>query len=101
LAIGAFHYFADLLQQSREQRVLRRRQREERPMQQCRICGLAFRGSRQDARFCSPACRQKAYRHRQAEPELATPHRFDPTPDDALWLTEAAGSLLLNARLAG
>ena len=31
----------------------------------CPACGKAFMGNRADARTCSPACRQKAYRQRQ------------------------------------
>jgi len=79
-----------------EQRVRRQRQRETRPMNQCQTCGRGFHGSRRDARFCSSACRQKAYRHRQAKPRTVNTAPVDPAPDDALRLTEVAGSLLLN-----
>jgi hypothetical protein len=36
----------------------------------CRVCGEGFTASRADARFCSNACRQDAYRKRKlgAEP---------------------------------
>jgi hypothetical protein len=30
----------------------------------CAACGSAFTASRWDARYCSPACRQRAYRQR-------------------------------------
>ena len=36
----------------------------------CETCGREFTARRNDARYCSPACRQKAYRHRNA-PVLA------------------------------
>jgi hypothetical protein len=32
----------------------------------CAACGKEFRGKRNDARFCSTACRQRAYRQRHA-----------------------------------
>lgn len=33
---------------------------------ECAICGLEFRASRNDARYCSTRCRSKAYRQRRA-----------------------------------
>ena len=33
-------------------------------MTTCRVCGQGFTAKRSDARYCSPACRQKAYRDR-------------------------------------
>ena len=36
----------------------------------CETCGREFTPRRNDARYCSAACRQKAYRHRNA-PVLA------------------------------
>jgi hypothetical protein len=30
----------------------------------CRLCGAPLEASRSDAAWCSPACRQKAYRRR-------------------------------------
>lgn len=32
---------------------------------ECRVCGGNFAATRQDARHCSHACRQRAYRERQ------------------------------------
>jgi len=32
----------------------------------CETCGREFTARRNDARYCSPACRQNAYRHRNA-----------------------------------
>lgn len=57
----------------------RRRRRRERV---CEVCGLVFRASRRDARFCGDACRQRAHRDRSVteeevsvteEPEAVTP----------------------------
>lgn len=31
----------------------------------CQVCGGIFEAVRQDARQCSPACRQRSYRERQ------------------------------------
>jgi hypothetical protein len=36
----------------------------------CPSCGAGFKGKRADARFCSPACRQKADRHGPAVPPM-------------------------------
>jgi hypothetical protein len=33
----------------------------------CETCGTGFTAPRQDACYCSPACRQRAYRKRQAD----------------------------------
>jgi len=44
----------------------------------CSECGASFYG-RSDARYCSPSCRQKAYRgraHRQAATETVSPPKF-------------------------
>ena len=37
------------------------------PKRLCETCGTAYRPKRADARYCSPACRQKAYRRRVAD----------------------------------
>ena len=42
------------------------RRRVERAGHTCPSCGNAFTPPRADARYCSPACRQKAYRERLA-----------------------------------
>jgi hypothetical protein len=50
-------------------------------------CGTTFEAMRSDARFCSPKCRQKAYRDRGGT-------SGDAVPDDALErLSEAADYL--------
>ena len=36
----------------------------------CGACGRRVKGKRSDARYCSPACRQRAYRARSTEDEL-------------------------------
>jgi hypothetical protein len=51
-----------------ERRELRRQARADRP---CQGCGRLFTGSRSDSRYCSNACRQRAYRQRQVELEEA------------------------------
>ena len=33
-------------------------------MTTCKVCGRVLTARRSDARYCSPACRQKAYRDR-------------------------------------
>ena len=38
---------------------------EEAPM--CEVCGEALRDTRRDAKTCSAACRQKAYRRRRVQ----------------------------------
>jgi hypothetical protein len=48
-------------QELARQRELRRQARANRP---CQGCGQRFTGARSDARYCSGACRQKAYRQR-------------------------------------
>lgn len=40
----------------------------------CEFCEKFFKPARRDARFCSDACKQKAYR-RRADPEVGTIHR--------------------------
>ncbi len=43
----------------------RRRERREAARQKvCERCGEHFRATRRDARFCSPGCRQAAFRRR-------------------------------------
>lgn len=46
------------------QRCRRRSKRLHRPSITCAECGTAFQLSRSDSRYCSAACRQKAYRQR-------------------------------------
>jgi len=56
------------------------------PMQTCRceLCGDAFETVRNDAKFCSPACRQLAYRVRHGKSivirsrRLIRPDKFAP-----------------------
>lgn len=43
----------------RKARRIKARQARRKP---CAICGNEFRGKRKDARYCSPACRQRAHR---------------------------------------
>jgi hypothetical protein len=59
------------------QREYRRRQRAARFPIECQVCGATFKG-RRDALYCSPACRQKAYRHRCRKWHL----HFDNIPAD-------------------
>jgi hypothetical protein len=40
------------------------------PSRPCSVCGEHFETSRADAQYCSPACRQKAYRRRVTNDEL-------------------------------
>lgn len=44
----------------------RERRTDARDTRQCRTCGETFEPTRTDARFCSSACRQRAYRRRKA-----------------------------------
>lgn len=50
-------------QRTRAERRDRTRDRESR---RCVVCGDPFTPPRADGRYCSPACRQKAYRRRKA-----------------------------------
>jgi hypothetical protein len=50
------------------QRVRRRARREQRPEQTCTVCKTMFQPKRADAKFCSSACRQWAYRLRKFAP---------------------------------
>jgi hypothetical protein len=43
---------------------IQRMKRAESHKKLCATCGRPFTGSRKDAKTCSPACRQKAYRQR-------------------------------------
>ena len=44
--------------------MMRRKQRhEQRLMKVCEICGQHFKAKRVDAKYCSDACKQKAYRN--------------------------------------
>jgi hypothetical protein len=45
-------------------RVRRAKRRTAKPRQSCTVCGKRFAARRSDARTCSPACRQRAYRDR-------------------------------------
>jgi hypothetical protein len=40
----------------------------------CEVCERTFRPARRDARFCSQACKQRAYR-RRVDPEVGSIHR--------------------------
>jgi hypothetical protein len=46
------------------QRVRRRRRKKLRPAIRCETCDTRFKPTRTDAKFCSAACRQSAYRDR-------------------------------------
>jgi hypothetical protein len=52
------------------QRAHRRAKREARALIPCAGCGNSFKPARTDARYCSAACRQRAYRERQSVCEL-------------------------------
>lgn len=45
------------------QKELKQRRLEQRKEKVCKCCGKSFTPKRNDALFCSNACRQKAYRH--------------------------------------
>ena len=38
------------------------------PSHTCTVCGQSFNPTREDAVYCSPACRQYSYRKRRAAP---------------------------------
>ncbi len=46
---------------------IRRKERREWLRYPCKMCGKAFKPARADARYCSSACRQWAYRRRKSE----------------------------------
>lgn len=58
----------------RQKQYKRRRQLEifRRGVLKCDVCGTEFKGKRKDARYCSPACRQKAHRERVTGNEITT-----------------------------
>jgi len=76
-----------------EQRYRRRLKRQERATATCACCGIQFEPRRSDARFCSIACKQAAYRDRQSgrRPPASPNNRPD---EDVLHLQELAGALL-------
>jgi 3-methyladenine DNA glycosylase AlkD len=49
------------LERARERRVSQVRQTQQAV---CVVCGATFRALRSDARYCRPACRQRAHRER-------------------------------------
>lgn len=54
--------------------IARQRRAEARgPSRQCAVCGEPFEPARADARYCSPACKQKAYRVRVTLNETSVP----------------------------
>jgi hypothetical protein len=68
-----------------------RRRREARELarhQRCGQCGKPFTAPRQDASYCSPACRQRAYRKRLAA--AAAKRAYDEAMIDA-WNTQLHG----------
>lgn len=48
----------------------------------CADCGATFTPARADAAYCSSACRQRAYRTRNAKPVTATWDEHDPSTWD-------------------
>jgi hypothetical protein len=55
------------------------RNRKKEPLERaCAVCGRTFTPPRRDARTCSPACRQKAYRRRVTGKRIATLRHADP-----------------------
>ncbi len=55
-----------------DQRVARKRKQARRLSRQCPQCSTPFRPARADARFCSAACKQAAYRQRALAPVPCT-----------------------------
>ena len=55
-------YVAHYAQEAAAARLLRRSPRR----RACRTCGRTYVPPRADGRYCSPACRQRAYRQRRA-----------------------------------
>lgn len=49
------------------ERCLREARRPPPPEHTCLVCEVTFTPTRKDANYCSPACRQSAYRHRKDE----------------------------------
>jgi hypothetical protein len=68
----------------------RRRKQARRPFVACDGCARRFRPDRHDARFCSNACRQSAYRRRQATGE---PINLPEPVDEGTHLDAIAGVL--------
>jgi hypothetical protein len=73
------------------QRWRRHRQAEGQPLATCETCKTAFRPTRKDARFCSNACRQWAYRQRVTTGTKIEPS--EPVAEHVIHLDEVAGVL--------
>jgi hypothetical protein len=67
-------------------RLMHERKIAERGTRECLTCSETFEPARADARFCSPACRQLAYRRRVTDRNSASgygiPIRNDGNPDE-------------------
>jgi hypothetical protein len=55
----------------------RDRRREARPPRPCEVCGETFEPTRTDAHYCSPACRQRAYRARVTANDFVSDYNTD------------------------
>ena len=73
------------------QRWRRRRQAARQPLATCETCKTEFQPTRQDARFCSNACRQWAYRLRVATGTQI--ERREPVDEHVIHLDEIGGVL--------
>jgi formylmethanofuran dehydrogenase subunit E len=51
---------------NRRHSQVRKQQRQRYLAKACEVCGEEFTAKRVDAKTCSPACKQKAYRRRRA-----------------------------------
>jgi hypothetical protein len=60
-------YCCDACAHAADLKRRRSRRRTWHPKQTCATCGAAFTPTRSDARYCSPACRQRAYRQRKQD----------------------------------
>ena len=58
------HWFCSERCAKRCYRAKERERRAEQRLKECAVCGETFEATRSDAKTCSPACRQKAYRRR-------------------------------------
>jgi hypothetical protein len=75
------------------------------PATACAVCGVKFKGKREDARFCSDACRQKAHRKAVTVTDKNRRHGETLISRDSLWqrgiiaLIERHSAVFLNELL--
>jgi predicted nucleic acid-binding Zn ribbon protein len=93
------HFCSDACRRKHESQrsaaIARQRRAEARgPSRQCVVCNEAFEPARADARYCSPACKQKAHRdrYRVTLNEMSVPDRHFVSRNAVSLSADAAGT---------